>query len=151
MAQNNPFADAFKSFSEQIPSVDFSEWSAIARRNAEAVAAANQAIAEGLQAIAQRQLEIAQNNAENALEIFKALVSSKDPREAASKQAEAAKKNFEKAASDANEIVQIASKSGNQAYEIIGKQVSDSIKELSKVAASAASSASSSQKKKAAA
>jgi len=150
MAQNNIFSNAmkpfetWKSFSEQFSSVDLSDFVSNSRKSFEAFSSANQAFVEGAQAVAQRQLEIAQNNAENALQLLKEVASSKDPREGAAKQIDFAKKAIEKSLSDSREIFEIASKSNSKAYELIGKQVSECIKECSKAASP--SSASSSKK-----
>jgi len=134
------FSDAFKSFEafnkslgSKTPSVDFNEVVSAARKNFEVLSTANQAIVEGAQAVAQRQLEIAQANAENLLQMFKEVASSKDTKEGAAKQAEFAKQAIEKSLADSREVFELASKSNSKAYELIGKQVTDNIKELSKV------------------
>ncbi len=155
MTQNNPFFSAFKSFGEQFNSnlhqMDLNDLSTAFRKNLEVANAAQQALTEGAQNFFQRQFEIFQSNMETILELSKEIASSKDPREAASKQAEATKRCLEKAASDANELVAIVSKTSNQTCEILGKQASENIKEISKAASTAASAASNVNKKKAAA
>jgi len=139
MSQNNPFDafnkafEAFKPFGK-VPSVDFEGMFAAGRRNVEVLADANKVLSEGAQAVAKRQFEIAQANAEKALDLVKEIASSKDPKEAAAKQADSIKGLFEKTVADANELVELASKSNTKAYEIVGKQVSENIKEISKTA-----------------
>jgi len=147
MSQNNPFSDAFKVFDawknvgKQVPAFDSEEVSNLVRKNIEVAQQAQEAFAEGAQTIIKRQLEIAQANAEGTLELFKVVASSKDPRESAAKQADFAKTAFEKAAVDANELADIAAKSSNKVAEIIGKQVSDNLKETTKTQKKAASKA----------
>ncbi len=147
----NPFAsamNAFKSFNDQWSGccggqAGFSEWQNTARKTLEASVESAQAASKGAQEAWQRAIDIAQASTESFLESVKEVASSRDPREAASKQAEAAKRNFEKAASDANEIVAIISRSSNEACEILGKQVSENLKEFSKAAGNAVASAAS--------
>jgi len=143
MAQNNnPFAEAFKSFDafkNQVPAFDLNDAAEQARKNIESLVEINKLIAEGAQNVVSRQLEIAQANAEAAVKAFKDVAASKDPKEAAAKQADAAKAAVEKSVSDASEIIELASKSNSKAADLIGKQVSAGLKELNKAAKKPAS------------
>ena len=141
MANNNPFGDAFKAFDafrdyskQQFPAFDYESFASAVRQNIETIQEANQAIAEGIQAVAKRQAEILQANTDNAFLLFKEIASSSDPKESAQKQAEFAKSSFEKASSDASELIEIASSSNKKAAELISAQVENNLKELNKSA-----------------
>ncbi len=143
MATNNsnPFAEMFETFSQQVPSVDFNEIIEAGKKNAEIFQEINQAFTEGAQAIAQKQVEIARANSEEAIKVFKEVTSSKDIRDSAEKQAAFAKNAFEKAATDANALIEIATKSNSKAADVIGKQVSQSMKDFGKTAKKATAKA----------
>ncbi len=131
---NNPFADVFGNFSNQVPSFNFAEAVEAGKKNFEVFQEANQAIVEGAQEFTEKQIEIAKANTESAIKLFKEVASSRDIRDGASKQADFAKKAFEKATKDTNDLIEIASKSNNKAAEIVGKQVSEPMQDIKKVA-----------------
>lgn len=126
----NPFADAFKSFGEFKPTVDFNSFLSAQKRNAEAFAEAGQVLAEGFQAVARRQAEIAQAYAKNSLQLTKELFSSAgNPEANTAKQAEFAKEAVETGLSNARELVELASKSGIEAFDLINRRIAESISE----------------------
>lgn len=137
--QNNPFAEAMKFFSNfQVPALNYKDAFNAGRKNVEALTAANQAVAEGAQAVIRRQVEIAQSNAEGALNLMKEVYASKSPEASIAKQAEFAKKVFESSLANTRELVEMASKSGAEAAEIISKQFVSGVEEISKVSKKAA-------------
>jgi len=137
--QNNPFAEAAKFFSNfQVPAWNFKDAFNAGRRNVEALTAANQAVAEGAQAVIRRQVEIAQSNAEGALNLMKEVYSSKSPEVSMAKQAEFAKQVFESSLANTRELIEMASKSGAEAADILSKQFVNSVEEISKVSKKAA-------------
>lgn len=140
MAQN-PFQDAFKSWENSFkamtpktPAFDFNDAFSTMQNNFETMVAAQREMAEGMQKVAKRQVEIAQNNTEEAMNLFKDIAASRDPKESASKQAEFAKNAFEKAANDTRELMEIATDSNNRAAEIIGKQMSENLSQANEAA-----------------
>lgn len=131
----NPFADAFKSLGDFKPTADFNTFFAAQKRNAEAFAAASQILAAGFQAVARRQAEIAQANAKNSLQLAKELFSSAgNPEASTAKQAEFAKEAVEASLSNTRELVELASKSGIEAFDLINKRIAESISEATDAA-----------------
>ena len=138
MTQNNPFADAFKAFDafkSYYPSstANFDEAIAMSKRNIEAFQEAGQVLVEGVQQIVSLQTKIAEQNAKQVMALFNSIASSKDPRESAAKQASYAQEAFEKAASDAKQLADIATKSSSKAGDLLKAQVTKNIQEVSKV------------------
>ncbi|NDF12433.1 MAG: phasin family protein [Proteobacteria bacterium] len=134
--QNNPFAEAFKAFSnfQQSPNANFRDVFNAGRRNVEVITAANQAVAEGAQAVIRRQVEIAQKNAEGAIDLFKEVATSKSPEASIAKQAEFARNVFESSLATARELWEITSKALGEATEIVNKHVVSSVEEATKSA-----------------
>ncbi len=132
MAQgNNPFAEAFKAWNTlQFPSAK--ESFEATRQGVEAFAAANQIIAEGAQAATRRQVELAQKNAEEAIELFKQVAGSKNPETSIAKQVEYAKGLFESSLANSREILEMSAKSNSEAFELLGKQLSESVSQFAK-------------------
>jgi phasin family protein len=141
MSQNKAFNDAFKAFSSVQPQADFKEVFNAGRKNVEAFTAANQAFAEGVQAVFRRQAEVAQKQAEDALNLFKEVASSKNPEASIAKQAEFAKSAFETSLANTREAIETASKAGTEASEIIGKRAVANVEEYSVKAAEVAKKA----------
>ena len=140
MANNNPFADAFKSWTDvSNPSFDYKDALAAGRKNVEASIAAGQVVAEGLQSIARKQAEVARNAAQEAIDFWKDLSASKSVEASASKQAEFAKSAAEQSLNSSREIFDIASKVASETYEILSKQAQQAANDFSKPAASSGS------------
>lgn len=142
MAQNNAFTDAFKGFSEfKLPNVDFNSFFSLSRRNIEAFTAANQAMSEGVQAVVRRQAEITQRSVEDALALVREVYSSKSPEASASKQAQFVQKSLEEAVSNARELIELASKSGAEASEVLSKRFNQAISEITEITSKTAGQA----------
>ena len=107
--KSNPFAEMFETFTQQMPAIDFNDAIEASKRSAEAFQEFNQAVVEGAQAVVQKQVEIARANSEEAIKLLKEVSAAKDIRESTAKQAEFTKAAFEKAACDANDIVEMNS------------------------------------------
>ena len=132
MSQSKAFTEAFKGFSEfKLPNYDFNSVFSLTRRNVEAFTAANQAFAEGIQAAARRGTEIAQRNLEDTLSLVRDISSSKSPEASATKQAQFVQKSLEAAVSNAREIAQIVTKSGEEASSVLSKRFNQAISEIS--------------------
>ncbi len=136
MAQSsNKFAEGWKALSDfKVPSYDFNALVSIGRRNIEALTAANQAVAEGAQAIAKRQAEIARAGAEEAIDLFREVYSSKTPEAGAAKQAEFARSAFESALGNVRELYEMALKSNSEAAEVVTKRLTEVLGEVANVA-----------------
>lgn len=146
MSNKNIFIEAFDSFKKQLPLVDLNEAIESGKKNLEVIQEANQAFAEGAQAIVQKQVEIAQSNTEEAIKLFKDVTSSKDVRDSANKQAEFAKRAFEKATSDASLIVEMCSECNSKTADIVGKRFNENVKNIGSCCNSKSSAKKSSSK-----
>lgn len=134
---NNPFNEAFRAFSNfQAPNYSpngvFKDAFNAGRRNVEVCTAANQAIAEGAQAVIRRQVETVQANAQEAIELFKDIYSSKSPEASLSKQTEFCRNAFENYINSAREIADLASASIKQASDIVSRHLVQSAEEASR-------------------
>lgn len=135
MSNNNPFADVFKSWSEFTPaSADYKDALAQGRKNVEAFVSAGQIVTESLQSAASKQAEFARNSAQEVIDLWKEVASSKSVEASASKQAEFAKNSVEKGLNNSREIFEIASKASTEAYEVLSKQAQQAASEATKAA-----------------
>lgn len=145
---NNPFADMTKMFSDfKSPAMDVNQIIGQFRRNAETGSTVMQIATENAQAIARRQAEIMRSNAEHALKASKELMSNASPESAATKQADFAKTWLDYNVNSARELMEMTTKSAQEAFDVVSKRVAEQMKEMSDAASSAAGS---SPKKKAA-
>jgi phasin family protein len=145
---NNPFADMTKMFGDfKSPAMDVNQIIGQFRRNAETGSTIVQIATENAQALARRQAEIMRSNAEHALKASKELMSNASPETAASKQADFAKTWLDYNVNSVRELMEMSTKSAQEAFDVMNKRVAEQMKEFSEVASS---SASTSSKKKAA-
>jgi phasin family protein len=135
MSNNNPFAEAFKSWGDfSAPSADYKEVIASSRKNVEAAIAAGQVVAETAQVIARKQAEIARNSTQDIIDLWKEVSSSKSVESGAAKQADFAKEAIEKSLNNSRELFDLASKANTEAYEILNKQAQQAANEVTKAA-----------------
>jgi len=153
MAAQNPFADAFKSFSEfkspfagfkmpefkmpampSLPSFDMTQMANVGRKNAEAVSAAGQAMAESAQAISRRQAELARAHVEKLLKTTKDMLVNGSPEINTTKQVEFAKTVFESSLNNLREVGELVTKSGFEVFDVLNRRASQSIEEISSTA-----------------
>ncbi len=145
---NNPFADVTKLFGDfKNPAVDLNQIIGQFRRNAETGSTVIQIATENAQALARRQAEILRSNAEHALKASKELMNNASPESAASKQADFAKTWLDYNVNSVRELMEMSTKSAQEAFDVVSKRVAEQMKELSDAASSTASTSS---KKKAA-
>ena len=142
MANNNPYADLFKSWSDykapQMQAFDFSQVLSSGRRNAEAVTAAGQTVAESVQAIARRQAELARAHVEKVLKTTKDMLVNGSPEINTTKQVELAKTVFESSLNNLREVSELCTKSSFEVFDVLNKRASASIEEISGHATAAA-------------
>lgn len=137
----NPFAEwanmTSKMFGEfKTPAVDMNSIISHYRRNAETGSTVVQIATESAQAIARRQAEILRSNAEHALKASKELMNNSTPESAASKQADFAKSWLEYNVNSVRELMEMGTKSAQEAFDVVNKRVAEQMKEISEVAAS---------------
>jgi len=134
----NPFADWTKTLGEfKAPTVDMNQLISYYRRNAETSSAVLQIFTESAQAIGRRSAEIARNNAEQAMQASKALVSQSSPEIAASKQADFVKNSLDYNVNSLREIAEMSTKATQEAFDVINKRVAEQVKEFSDAAGAA--------------
>lgn len=145
---NNPFADMTKMFGDfKSPAMDMNQVIGQFRRNAETGSTLMQIATENTQALARRQAEIMRSNAEHALKASKELMSNASPETAATKQADFAKTWLDYNVNSVRELMEMSTKSAQEAFDVVSKRVAEQMKEISDAASCASGNAS---KKKAA-
>ncbi len=116
---DNPFGfpDFSKMFEQmQVPGIDLSQMAEDARKNIEAVQAANQEVATGWQTLAEKQMEMFRD----AMERWQSSIAAPSGDNASmEKQAELAREGFERALENMRELAEIASESQAKAFEIM--------------------------------
>jgi phasin family protein len=134
MAFQNPYADAFKLWSEykapQMPQLDVNNLMNFGKRNVEAVTLATQAVTESVQSIARRQAEMARSNVETVLKTTKDMLVGGSPEVNTSKQVELAKTMFENSLNNVREVCELSVKCGFEAFDELSKRASQNIDEL---------------------
>lgn len=129
MFQKNAFNELFQN------NLDFNQLFATQRRNLEALAAANQSFVESAQAISRRQAEVARDNVEQALRASKDMMSGNSPESNLSKQADFTREMFESNLANMRELVEMVTKSGFEAFDVLNQRAAESLEEFSSVTA----------------
>ena len=125
----NPFGDFGKMFEQfKVPGVDMSAIADARRKDIEALVDANKAVYEGMQALASKQAEILKQ----AMEGIQGAAGSTGMGDPA-KQAELARKAFEKTLSDMKELAEIARKSQADALASITQRATQNMQEVQKM------------------
>ncbi|NQW12025.1 MAG: phasin family protein [Alphaproteobacteria bacterium] len=136
----NPFTDFDpKQFMGEfkIPNFDADAMMAASKKNFEALAQANQIMIESMQAVAQRQAQIMREAAEQASAAIQDMTKTGAPEQKLAQQADMVKSAMEKAMSNARELAELATKSNQEAVDVINKRVTESLDELREVAVKA--------------
>ncbi|WP_353150342.1 TIGR01841 family phasin [Pollutimonas bauzanensis] len=125
----NPFGDFGKMFEQfKVPGVDMSAIADARRKDIEALVDANKAVYEGMQALANKQAEILKQ----AMEGIQGAAGSTGVGDPA-KQAELARKAFEKTLSDMKDLAEIARKSQADALASITQRATQNMQEVQKM------------------
>ena len=125
---------SFSAPSMSLPSIDMQKIMESQRKNVEALTAANQLAAEGMQAIYKRQMEILQQSMDEVRDVADTMKDTKDPRDAAAKQAELAKTAYEKALSNMRELAEMTTKANAEASDAINARIAESLEEVRELA-----------------
>ena len=118
----------------KFPGLNFEHAMAMQRKNMEALTSANQLAAEGFQTVAKRQAEIIKESIEDFTSALKDLMAAGSPENNAAKQADVAKRTFERTIANMRELAELAAKSNAEAFEVINKRMVESIDELKEMA-----------------
>jgi phasin family protein len=132
--KQSPYNEFFKTFGE-FKGMDFNAIFNVTRKNIEAAANVNQVISDSMQAITRRQVEIMKSNIEDMLNASKDIwaTTSASPQDSAGKQADAAKHLIEKGLGYTREIVEMASKSGIEAMDVLNKRMVANMEDISTI------------------
>jgi phasin family protein len=137
-AQQNPFAEQFKSFGEfKTPDFDMNRLLTFSRRNAEAFSAAGSMVVESMQSVSRCQAESVRNNVEEMLKTAKEMMSSGSPEINTTKQAELAKSLFETSFKNMREASELMTKSMFEASDVLNKRAAESLEEISSMSKTA--------------
>lgn len=110
----------------QMPGVDMTQLAEDARKNIEALQAANQAVAAGWQALAEKQMEIFQQT----MQRWQESVSSGAAPASPEKQAALAREGFEQALENMRELAEIATTSQSKAFDIVRSRFEENMRTL---------------------
>ena len=129
-SENGPF-DVSKFADFRFPGVDAGALVETQRKNFEALTQANQLAVQGAQAVLRRQLEIGRE----AMDDFSAILrdfaqTSGSPEDRLAKQAEVSKQAVEKNIARARELAELVTKANTEAFNVIGKRVTESFDEM---------------------
>jgi phasin family protein len=123
--------DITKVFADfKVPGVDVDSVIASQRKNIEALANANRLAFEGVQAVMKRQMEIMRQSVEEAVGVARSMTEVTSPQDKAAKQAEMVKDTFERNLSNMRELVEMMSKSNNEAFDLLNKRFTQTMDEM---------------------
>jgi phasin family protein len=114
----------------QMPGVDWQELMASQQKNVAALTKANQLLMQGAQTVMQRQIEILQRAMAEAVEASQELMKESDPQAGAQKRFELARASFEAAIKNMRELAELATKSNQEALEVINQRAVESFEEI---------------------
>ncbi|MCB9946576.1 MAG: phasin family protein [Rhodospirillaceae bacterium] len=127
--------DLSKMFSEmKLPTVDMDAVMSAQRKNIEALTAANKLAFEGMQAVARRQADVMRQMMEEMSGMISDMMSTGSPEEKVARQADMAKKTFERILANMKELAEMLSKSNTEAADVINGRISESLEELKAMA-----------------
>lgn len=136
MANNNQFFDFAKFFLnpenminslKNVPAVDFSSFANTVKNNAETLTAINQLTAESIQSLVRRSSEVFQKNASEMFEAIRETTTAGNIEQAASRQQQYIKSNFKNSLENAKELMDMASKSTMEIFEVMGKSMIENL------------------------
>ncbi len=110
--------------------VDVEALIAAQRRNVEALTAANKAAVDGAKALTARQTEFVRGAVDEYTTAWSELLSIKDPKVGAAKQAELAMTAYESSVANLREIGEIAAKAQTETFEALNSRLIEGFGEL---------------------
>ena len=122
------FTKMFQGF--EMPTADIEAMMASQRKTLEAVNAANQAALEGVRALSTRQAQIVRDAVADSQVAFDAIGKAKSPKDAVTKQAEIARKAYDKAVGDLTELRDLVNKTNIAASEPINARIQEGFDEM---------------------
>lgn len=147
--KTNPFADfdMFKAFADfdpakateqftkmfqgmEMPKADIDAMMASQRKTLEAFNATNQAALEGVRALSTRQAQIVRDAVADSQAAFDTIGKAKNPKDVVAKQTEIARKAYDKAVVDLNELRDLVAKTNVAASEPINARIQEGFDEV---------------------
>jgi phasin family protein len=113
-----------------LPAFDAEAVAAIQRKNLEAFTQANQLAVEGMRALTQRQTEILQQSLKEASVLWRDLLWPSSTEDRLVKQAEAAKRTFEKGVADVRELRELGTKASTDVFSVLARRISESFDDV---------------------
>lgn len=112
------------------PGFDVEALMATQRKNLEAFTQANQLAVAGFQALAKMQVELTRAAMDQASTLVRDWAETSAPEVKLQKQAEFAKQALEKGVSNTRELVELASKTQTEAFDVLKKRFTESVDEM---------------------
>ena len=137
----NPFEQFFSSFNPKqfAPAANLEVLFASGKRNMEAAISAGQTMTEGAQVVAQLNADIFQKHGEQALKLFKDLISdANNPEASIAKQADFFKNSVESNLTGAKKAIETSSKFNNEAFDKLNRRFQESLSEMNESVSPAA-------------
>ncbi|GEO80308.1 phasin family protein [Pararhodospirillum oryzae] len=122
------FAKYFSDF--KVPGLDVDTLVNSQRRNFEALTHVNKTALDGMQAIFKRQVEILRQAMDEAAEAARDLSKADTPQDKMARQTELAREAFEKAISNMRELMEMATKSNGEVFDLMNNRVSQVMDEM---------------------
>jgi phasin family protein len=127
----NPFRELEEMLKQwKVPGIDLDGMMASYRKNMDALTEAGRVATEGMKALAERQTQIMRDAMETLRGATAELSAAKDPQDFATKQAEVAKKAFEKASANLKDLADLVVKSNTASFEVIQARMNQGLAEL---------------------
>ncbi len=134
MAGTNNFFENFDPArmmgSFRMPGMDVDTLANSQRKNLEAMTTANRTAFEGMQAVMRRQMEMFRQGMEDMTNMGKTM-NGGNPQETMAAQAEAMKDAYQRSVSNARELSDMVTRSGNEAFEVLNKRFTEALDEAS--------------------
>lgn len=133
---NNVLFDFMKSFmnpefavnlSKNIPAMDFTSFTNMAKKNAEILNSTSQEVAENMQSMIKKGSEILQNQTADYFNVVRDIISAEDPNRAAAYQRDYIKSCTEKSVNNSKELIDMASNSTLEIFNYVNKNISENI------------------------
>ncbi|MDI6026217.1 TIGR01841 family phasin [Corticibacterium sp. UT-5YL-CI-8] len=131
-SENQSFADIFTRFGKDLnlPRMDIQTVIDHHRKNLEALENSAKAVASGTSSLASRQHEMLKSTLDEVAETAKSFKLPLDPVEAYRRQSDFARKTFEAAIENVEELSTILSKSGSESFDILRQRMDAAMAEF---------------------
>ncbi len=113
---------------------DMEAFTNAARRNMEALTAANRIALEGAQAVARRHMEIMQQSMAEMSEAVRSMSGAEAPQAKAARQAELLKQGYERAVSNIKELSDLIQRSNQEALALLSHRFTEAMDEIKAIA-----------------